>query len=128
VSTPITICIMRNEEIRTLVERAVAGQKLGDRPVAVQGVDNAERARACHILYLGVGDGEALAETLRAIRGAPTLTVTDGAFDPATKGVINFVIENNRVRFEIDDHRAAENGLLISSKLLSLAVSVRPRT
>jgi len=56
------------------------------------------------------------------------LTVTDSMTDPRSKGIINFVIDNNRVRFEIDNRAAAENGLTISSKLLSLAISVRPRS
>jgi hypothetical protein len=37
------------------------------------------------------------------------------------------VIHDNRVRFEIDDAAAARNGLTISSKLLGLALSVKPR-
>jgi hypothetical protein len=56
------------------------------------------------------------------------LTVTDSARDEPARGIINFLIQNNRVRFEIDNGAAAESGLTISSKLLSLAVSVKPRT
>jgi len=54
------------------------------------------------------------------------LTITDGVADPAARGMINFVIVDNRVRFEIDAGGARRAGLDISSKLLSLAVSVRP--
>jgi hypothetical protein len=126
--TPFSICVMRSDELRGLIERAVNGQRLGERPIVVQSINRFDRDRPCHILYVGGRDGEALSEMLDSVRGAPTLTVTDGADDPATKGIVNFVIDQNRVRFEIDDRSAAENGLVISSKLLSLAVSVRPRT
>jgi hypothetical protein len=40
--------------------------------------------------------------------------------------MINFIVADNRVRFEIDEAAARRNGLQISSKLLSLAASVRP--
>jgi hypothetical protein len=126
-SAPLSICVMRAGELLGVLERAVSGQKLGDRPIVVRSVDRLEADRACHILYVGSLDGETRAETLAGARGAPTLTITDGATDPAAKGIINFVIDKNRVRFEIDDFSAAENGLVISSKLLRLAVSVRPR-
>jgi hypothetical protein len=43
------------------------------------------------------------------------------------RGIIEFVIENNRVRFNIDDQAAAANGLVISSQLLNLARNVRVR-
>ncbi len=63
------------------------------------------------------------------MKGAPILTVTDSSMrGPGSKGVIDFVIKDNRVRFDIDDQAAAKNGLNISSKLLSLAVAVRPRS
>ena len=58
-----------------------------------------------------------------ALYGASTLTIGEGR-GPA---MINFVISNNRVRFAIDDDSAVKNGLLISSKLLTLAQSVKPR-
>jgi YfiR/HmsC-like len=52
------------------------------------------------------------------------LTVTDGAADPDNRGIINFVISDGRVRFEIDNLAAEASRLTISSKLLSLAVRV----
>jgi len=57
---------------------------------------------------------------------APVLTVTDSIDALDAKGMINFVVADNRVRFEIDDAAARRSGLVISSKLLSLALSVRP--
>ena len=39
--------------------------------------------------------------------------------------MISFVIEDNHVRFDIDDAMAAEGGLAISSKLLGLAHAVK---
>ena len=59
------------------------------------------------------------------MRGSPVLTVTDAATDAGAHGIVNFVIEGNRVRFEIDLNAAAENHLMISSKPLDLAVRVR---
>lgn len=51
------------------------------------------------------------------------LTVTDQA--EGAGGIVNFVLRENRVRFTIDPRAAAENGLAISSKLLSLALDAR---
>jgi hypothetical protein len=38
------------------------------------------------------------------------------------------VDDENHVRFDIDDRAASADGLVISSKLLSLATSVKPRS
>jgi hypothetical protein len=42
-------------------------------------------------------------------------------------GIINFVVKDNRVRFDVDDEAAAQSGLTISSKLLGFALNVKPR-
>jgi hypothetical protein len=41
--------------------------------------------------------------------------------------MINFILKDDRVRFDIDEEMAAQNGLYISSTLLSLAVNVKRR-
>jgi hypothetical protein len=53
------------------------------------------------------------------------LTVTDASTDGRVRGMIHFVVVDNRVRFHIDQVRASESGLAISSRLLALALSVR---
>ena len=52
------------------------------------------------------------------------LTLTDQATDPTSRGIINFIISDNRVRFEIDEAAAEHSGLTISSKLPGLAARV----
>ena len=57
------------------------------------------------------------------MKGKPVVTVTDSGLK--AHGVISFVIEDNHVRFDIDDAAAAAGGLMISSKLLGLAHAVK---
>jgi hypothetical protein len=127
-NTPVNLCLLGGDPFGVALDQAVAGQQVGSRPIAVRRLAAIERGVACHILYIAVTDPRLVAEVLEAVRGTPALTVTDGMRDPRAKGIVNFVIQANRVRFEIDDFAAAQNGLEISSKVLSLAVSVRPRS
>lgn len=50
----------------------------------------------------------------------------DGRAGPR-RGMIHFTIVSGRVRFFIDEARAAERGISISSRLLALAAGVRQR-
>lgn len=125
---PVNVCVAGQDPFGGTLDQAVAGQRIGVRPISVSRVQAPVRNLACHILYLGTSDPRLAAEAIALVRGTPVLTITDGMRDPRAKGIINFVIHQNRVRFEIDDFGAAENGLEISSKVLSLAVSVRPRS
>jgi hypothetical protein len=56
--------------------------------------------------------------------GAASLGAASVSGVRRVRGIINFVISDGHVRFEIDKGAAAVNGLTISSKLLSLAVRV----
>jgi hypothetical protein len=122
--SPVNICVLGRDPFGEVLDRAVAGQTIDGRMVVVVRIDQVG-ASDCHIMYLSDTDGAAT-RVLNAVRGMPVLTVTSTS-EPEAKGIINFVIRDNRVRFEIDDSAAAQNGLVISSKLLNLAISVRPR-
>ena len=121
--SPFNLCVVGKDPFGPLLDRTVDGQKTAGHPVAIVRLKSVSADAHCHMLY--IADAGTARQAEAAVAGAPVLTVTDGVADPATKGMINFVIADNRVRFEIDAGQAKLAGLDISSKLLSLAVSVR---
>jgi hypothetical protein len=127
-STALELCVAGDDPFGSILDRAVSGQRVGGRPVEVRRLAAVRPGDDCHILYLAGSPEQSTAEALEAMRGAPVLTVTDAAQGEGPKGVIHFVIQDNRVRFEIDAQAASARGLKISSKLLDLAVNVRRRS
>lgn len=125
-SSAINLCLAQGDPFGAALDQAAAGQRVGERPLVVRRLPSIDRPAGCHILFVGPAGAQPVREVLAAVRGTPVLTITDSMHDPADKGIINFVIDSNRVRFEIDAGAAAQQGLAISSKLLSLAVAVRP--
>lgn len=121
----ISLCVVGEDPFGDTLDRAVAGQQLGGRPFAVRRMRVLDPSARCHVMFLGGSAAQPVADALRMARGMPVLTVTDAVADPAARGIVNFVVVDGRVRFEIDAAAAAENGIAISSKLLDLAVAVR---
>ena len=126
-SEPLWLCIQGDDPFGPIIDRAVAGQSVGGRPIALRRLRAIDSQSRCHILYLAGSARQGIAEALAAVDDRPVLTVTDAAIDPNVKGIVHFVVHDNRVRFEIDDYAAWQHGLTISSRVLSLAVAVRPR-
>lgn len=122
-TSPINLCIAGADPFGMDLDTAIRGQRINGRPIEVHRIKNVGRDSGCHILYLGPGNTQEASQSVDATRGNGVLTVSDV---PGV-GIINFVIQGDRVRFVIDEEAAAQNGLAISSKLLSLAVNVRPR-
>jgi hypothetical protein len=125
-TAPVNICVLGPDPFGGKLDQEAGSLKAGDRPVAVRHLGAPDPEVSCQVLFLGAGDDPALVEgTLDAMKGRPVVTVTDSGLK--ARGVISFVIEANHVRFDIDDAEAAQNGLVISSKLLGLAHAVRLR-
>lgn len=127
-TAPLEICVVGDDPFGSILDRAVAGQQIGDRPLAIRRLDRAAAGAGCHVMYVSGSTTQSAFQALEAVRGDHVLTVTDAARRPGGKGVVHFVLQDNRVRFEIDDQSAAEHGLRVSSKLLSLASAVRRRS
>ena len=125
-SSPFQLCILGRDPFGASLGQTVSGQRVDGHPVVIRRLERVDAASGCHILYLGVSRTQTALEALRVVRGAPILTVADSDRDGGA--IIKFVVKDNRVRFDIDTAAAAANRVTISSKLLSLATSVRAGT
>jgi hypothetical protein len=124
---PFWLCLQGDDPFGSIIDRAVAGQSVGGRPIALRRLRAVDSQSRCHILYVAGSASQGIAEALAAVDDRPMLTVTDAAIARDIKGIVHFVVRDNRVRFEINDYAAWQHGLTISSRVLSLAVAVRPR-
>jgi hypothetical protein len=127
-TSPFLICVTGHDPFDHLLADAIAGQRVGARPVLLEHPAIVTAATKCQILYIGGSAGQSVAQALQAVAGTPVLTVTDSGLGGRAKGVIDFTVVAEHVRFDIDDAAAAANGLTLSSKLLSLAVHVITRS
>jgi hypothetical protein len=124
-SSPVKICIAGEDPFGTVLDQAVSNQRIGARPIVIERLAFVGRGSGCHILYARETPEQSIANILDVVRGEPVLTVTDGETEQARSGIVNFVIRENRVRFEVDEVAAELNGLKISSKVLDLAIRVK---
>jgi len=126
-TSPFQLCVVGEDPFGAALDKAVSGQQIARRPVEVRRLKTVKPDSGCHIAYLAASETQRLAQIIEALRGSSVLTVSDGRSPGVATGIINFVIKDDRVRFDIDDEAAAQNRLALSSKLLSVALSVKPR-
>lgn len=116
---PFSICIIGDDPFGATIDEVVRGQRISGRAVIIRRAALQDDLAGCQILFAGRSGAPALA----ALAGQPVLTVGDRQTG-ASGTMIQFVMQNGRVRFQIDEAKAHESGLSISSKLLNLAVAV----
>lgn len=124
-ASAVNVCVAGKDPFDGFLDQATQGQRIADRPIVIRRLEVIGRDSGCQIAFVGGSDRQSVGQALEALRGSGVLTVTDdGAGGDA--GIVRFVVQDNRIRFEIDREAAERDGLKISSKLLSLAASVRP--
>jgi YfiR/HmsC-like len=117
-----SICVLGEDPFGPVLDQLVEGETVGGRKIAVRRI-RAEAAGSCEILY--VSKLEQNFQAALAGVGAGVLTVGEGDGFLDGGGMIAFILEDRRVRFNIDQGAAQKAGLKLSSRLLSVARSVR---
>jgi hypothetical protein len=120
-----TIAVLDADAVAARLARIVAAHPIKDRPANVISLHRAGEAAAAQMLYIGSSYPGNLRAAVRAVGARPILVVTDreGALDQGS--VVNFLVVDRHVRFEVSLPAAARAGLKIEPALLSVAVDVR---
>lgn len=122
------IGIVGEPALRPFLDKIAASKTIEKKPIVIHHFTAVKDYQPCHILFVAAeaaqGTKESAEERLNSalatVKGKAVLVVTEfnGA---ANKGAaINFFIEENRVKFEINPTAAKAAGLKISSKVLQL--------
>ncbi len=78
----------------------------------------------CHILFIPAENSSLLPEVLKKLKGKSTLIVTEKNGMAKQGAAINFVVDNNKQRFEMNKNNAEKYNLKVSSTLAALAIAV----
>jgi hypothetical protein len=106
------------------VGAAAHGQTVGGRPIAVRRLERAGPLDGLHLLFVARSHATRQAEALAAAKGRPLLTVTESDAGAAAGAIINFVVVDDKVKFDISLAAAERAGLKVSARLLGVARSV----
>lgn len=83
-----------------------------------------EAIKECHVLFVCSSEKEYLKDIIGAVQKRPILTVADTKGFLKSGGIINFIMEKQKVRFEINTIDSKNSKLQIRSQLLRLAKRV----
>ena len=120
-NAPLVIGVVGRDPFHGDLERIVEGRQISGHPLVIRQIAASSELKECHLLFISASEKPRLKDHLRAVQGASVLTVSETDQFLKAGGIINFVVENEKIRFEINDAAANQVRLKISSKLLALA-------
>jgi hypothetical protein len=121
-SSPMIFGVLGDNVFQDDLEKTIHGKAINQHPLEFREFHSVAEATNCQILFISPSEVKRLPEILQNLRGTGVLTVSEMDHFVEAGGMINFVIEEKKVRFQINNEAAKKAGLQISSKLLSLAV------
>ena len=118
--TPITIGVLGENVFGNTLARAVETTTVRNRKLAVKQGLRIEDLKGCHVLFIGKSERGQTPEVLAGLRDRCVLTVGETDGFASQGGIINFYLDGNKVRFEINSSAARRHRLKMSAQLLSL--------
>jgi hypothetical protein len=118
---PFVIGIIGENPFGTYINETVSGEKYGTHPIVIKNYKKREDIGNCQMLYITSDEQEEVKNILASISQKNILTVNDLPGFTKNGGMVQFYIENNKIRLRINVERSKAAGLNISSKLLSVA-------
>ncbi len=119
--TPIVLGIVGEDPFGPEFEAALKLQNAKGRPFLLRRFRDPMELAACQMLFVCPSEKARWPEILAALKNRPTLTIGDGDQFIEAGGMINFVKEEGKIRFQINTDASERAGLRISAKLLQVS-------
>jgi hypothetical protein len=121
-SSPMVVGVLGENPFHDALEKTIRNKTVDEHPVIIMQFRSATDATNCHILFISSSEKARLPQILKQLNGSSVLTVGEMPGFIEAGGMINFVLEGTKIRFQINNDAANSVGLKISSKLLNLGV------
>lgn len=123
-AAPVVICVVGSNPFGRELDRAAAGQTSHGRPLVIRQVDNAGRARGCHMAFIGDREWRQEPGSIESLLERGTLTVGESERFARDGGVIGFLPRDGTIRFAVNVAARDRAGVRISSRVLTLATAL----
>jgi hypothetical protein len=124
-NSPLVIGVVGKSPISAALEATVKDRKINGRAIIVKGVETLAVARETHLLCFPASEDNRMNGLLPELAGSSVLTIGESGAFASTGGMINFIMEGDKFRFDINMSAAEKAGLKVSAQLQKLAKTVR---
>ena len=124
-SDAFTICVLGEDPFGRVLDATFAGATIENKNVVARRISNPDESADCQILFFSSSEASRLSKIIESLNKTAVLTVSDMPQFSKRGGMIQFVLEGNRVRFEVNLVATQKAGLTLSSELLKVATAVR---
>jgi len=119
--TPFIIGVLGEDPFGAALEQTFQDESVQGRKFVIRRSRRVADMKGCHLVFISKSEKEQIAQILPSLDEPGLVTVSEVDDFVERGGVINFYIDKNKVRFEINLRAAERKGLKISAQLLKRA-------
>ena len=124
-SDSFSICVLGADPFGPALNAMLADETIAGKSVQAKRIPTPQDAVNCRVLFISSSENTRLKQILATLGDASVLTVSDLPEFTQRGGMVQFILEGSRVRFEVNLATAEHAGLTLSSELLKVAINVR---
>ena len=117
----IFLCILGQDALGDSLTSTIVNRPGSVRSVSIRHLQGDKEFSGCQVLYIASSERKTVIQIFSTVRNSGVLTVGEMTQFAAHGGMIQFSLEDQRIRFDINLGAASLSGLRISSRLLALA-------
>lgn len=118
---PIVVGVLGDDPFGSVLEQTFQGESVNGRRLVVKRSHRLDDLKSANLLFVSQSEKDRVADILGSLKGASVVTISETPGFAQSGGIINFYIDDNKIRFEVNLGAAQRANLQISSQLLERA-------
>ena len=118
------ILVLGNSAIDTHLKDIASSKKVGNQTIIIKRISSVNEISKCHIVFISKEKSDELPNVISRIGSNSILIITEKNGLASMGSAINFVIVNDKQKFELNKRNVTKYGLKISNQIDALAIIV----
>lgn len=118
------IGVYGEESLYEQLSASYSGKLIGSQTIKIKYFDASTSVNNCHILYIAAKNSSKTSELAKKLNKSKTLIVANNDGGLNEGAVINFVVKESKIAFEVSKKNAEKSDLIIGQTLTKLAANV----
>jgi hypothetical protein len=117
----LTICLLGEDPFHGNLNNLIKGKSVKNRPIEVRLIESLSAGKDCELLFVSDAETQNFAKNKQVLQARHILTVGESMNFIDVGGQIQFFVEDNKVRFEVDVAAVERAGMKIDARVLKIA-------
>jgi hypothetical protein len=116
------IGVMGDNEAYAQLTQYTANRKVGTKSIVIKKIESVDEAAYCQLVFIPTSKSQKVGEIKNRLGNKPCMVVCEKEGSNASGSTIEFIIEEGKLKFRVNEERAKQQNLVVSKALLDMSI------